>query len=69
LAHEEEVYGLEGIRVCINAPSVSYLSFADGSLILMKLNLINATSFRIVLDQYYTSIGKMVGDAKCSIYF
>ena len=31
----EEVGGIEGIRVCRNAPSVSHLLFADDSLILM----------------------------------
>ena len=49
LAHEEEVRGIEGVRVCRNAPSVSHLLFADDFLILMKANLINATSLRRVL--------------------
>jgi hypothetical protein len=51
LAHEEEVRGIEGVRVCRNAPSVSHLLFADDSLILMKANLVNSTSLRRVLDQ------------------
>ena len=29
LAHKEEVRGIEGIRVCRNAPSISHLLFAD----------------------------------------
>jgi hypothetical protein len=33
LAHREEVLGIEGVRVCTNAPSVSHLLFADDSLI------------------------------------
>jgi hypothetical protein len=69
LAHREEVLGIEGVRVCRNAPSVSHLLFADDSLILMKANLINATSLRQVLDQYCASSGQMVSETKCSIFF
>jgi hypothetical protein len=36
LLHEEEVGGIDGLRVCRNALSVSHLLFADDSLILMK---------------------------------
>ena len=32
LAQQEEVRGIEGVRVCRNAPSVSHLLFADDSL-------------------------------------
>ena len=69
LAHKEEVRGIEGIRVSRNAPSVSHLLFADNSLILMKANMINATSLRQVLDQYCASSGQLVSEAKCSIFF
>ena len=69
LAHMEEVRGIEGVRVCRNAPSVSHLLFADDSLILMKANLTNATSLRQVLDQYCASSGQLVSEAKCSIFF
>jgi hypothetical protein len=44
LLHEEEVGGIEGVKVCRNAPSVSHLLFADDSLILMKADLNNSTS-------------------------
>jgi hypothetical protein len=69
LAHREEVRGIEGVRVCRNAPSVFYLLFADDSLILMKANMINATSLRQVLDQYCASLGQFVSESKCSIFF
>ena len=69
LAHEEEVRGIEGVRVCINAPSVSHLLFADDSLILMKANVTNATSLRRVLQEYCACSGQMVSEAKCSIFF
>jgi hypothetical protein len=69
LAHKEEVRGIEGVRVCRNAPSVSHLLFADDSLILMKADTTNATSLRQVLDDYCASSGQMVSESKCSIYF
>jgi hypothetical protein len=34
--YEEEVGGIDGVRLCRNAPSVSHLLFVDDSLILMK---------------------------------
>jgi hypothetical protein len=69
LAHREEVGGIDGVRVCRNAPSVSHLLFADDSLILMKANLNNAASLNQVLEQYCASLGQMVSEAKCSIFF
>ena len=50
LHYEEEVGGMDGIRVCRNAPSVSHLLFADDSLILMRADVMNATSLQNVLD-------------------
>ena len=44
LQYEEEAGGIEGVRVCRNAPSVSHLLFADDSLILMKADILNAAS-------------------------
>jgi hypothetical protein len=46
LLFEEEVGGIDGVRVCRNAPSVSHLLFADDSLILMKADMNNATSLQ-----------------------
>ena len=68
LSHEKEVGNLEGIKVCRNAPSISHLLFADDSLILMKADLINATSLRQVLDEYCASSGQLVSEGKCGIF-
>jgi hypothetical protein len=46
LLYKEEVGGIDGARVCRNAPSVSHLLFADDSLILMKADMNNATSLQ-----------------------
>ena len=69
LAHKEEVRGIDGVKVCRNAPSVSHLLFADDSLILMKADMINATLLRQVLDDYCASSGQLVSEGKCIIFF
>jgi hypothetical protein len=69
LLHEEEVGGIDGVRVCRNAPSVSHLLFADDSLILMKADMNNATSLQQVLDTYCANLGQLVSLSKSSIYF
>lgn len=50
LLYEEEVGGMEEIRVCRNALSVSHLLFADDSLIIMNADVLNATSLQQTLD-------------------
>jgi hypothetical protein len=67
--YEEEVGGLDGLRVCRNAPPVSHFLFADDSLILMKADMNNATSLQQVLDTYCANSGQMVSLAKSSIFF
>jgi hypothetical protein len=69
LLYEEEVGGIDGVRVCRNAPSVSHLLFADDSLILMKADMTNATSLQHVLDTYCANSGQMVSLSKSSIFF
>jgi hypothetical protein len=69
LLHEEEVGGIDGVRVCRNAPSVSHLLFADDSLILIKADMTNATSLQQVLDTYYANSRQLVSLAKSSIFF
>jgi hypothetical protein len=69
LLHEEEVGGIDGVRVCRNAPLVSHLLFADDSLILMKADMNNATSLQRVLDTYYANSGQLVSLSKSSVFF
>lgn len=69
LQYEEEVGGIDGIKVCINAQSVSHLLFADDSLVLMKADMLNVASLQQVLDTYCANSGQMVSRAKSSIFF
>jgi hypothetical protein len=69
LAHKEEVRGIEGVRVCRNAPSVSHLLFANDSLTLMRADMTNATSLRQVLEDYCASSRQKISESKFNIYF
>jgi hypothetical protein len=55
LLHAEEVGGIEGIKSCRNAPSVSHLVFADDSLKLLKADRNNAISLQQVLESYFAN--------------
>jgi hypothetical protein len=61
--------GIQGIKVCRGAPSVSHLLFADDSLILMSANMTNATALRNALEMYCASSGQLVSDSKSSVFF
>jgi hypothetical protein len=69
LLHAEEVGGIEGVKVCRNAPSVSHLLFADDSLILLKADMNNAISLQQALDSYCAISGQLISVHKSSIYF
>ena len=60
---------LKGVQVCRDAPTISNLLFADDSLILMRVDTLNATSLKNALDLYCASSGQLVSDAKSSVFF
>jgi hypothetical protein len=66
--YEEEVGGIDGVRVCRNAPSVSHILFADDSLILMRADMKTATSLQQLIDTYFANSGQMVSLAKSSVF-
>ena len=65
----EEREELEGIKVCREAHMMSYLLFADDSLILMHPDKSNADCLKGILDMYFQSSGQMLSAAKSSIFF
>jgi hypothetical protein len=69
LLNVEEIGGIEGVKVCTGAPSVSHLLFADDSLILLKSDLNNAISLQQVLDSYCANSGQLISVAKSSVFF
>jgi hypothetical protein len=60
LLYGEQVGGIDGIRVCKNAPSVFHFLFADNFLILMMADTINVTSLQQILDFYCANSGQFV---------
>jgi hypothetical protein len=68
LAHEE-MGNLDGAKVSRSAPTISHLLFADDSLILMKANTQYASTLKHILETYCSSSGKLVSNAKSSIFF
>jgi hypothetical protein len=65
----EERGDLEGVRVCREAPAISYLLFPDDSLILMHADKKNASCLVDILNRYCASSGQQVSESKSSIYF
>jgi hypothetical protein len=61
--------GIQGVKVCHSAPSVSHLLFTDDSLILMSADMSNATALRNALEMYRASSRHLVSEAKSSIFF
>jgi hypothetical protein len=55
--HEEKVSGIDGIMVYKNALSVSHLLFADDSLILIKVDMTNATFLQQVFNFFCANSG------------
>jgi hypothetical protein len=67
LQYEEEVGGIEVIRVC--SAQLVHLLFADDSLILMKADVLNAASLQHVLETYCQSSRQLVSLSKSSAFF
>ena len=65
----EERGELEGVKVCREAPVISYLLFTDDSLILMHANKKNADCLSDILNRYCANSGQKAREAKSSIYF
>ena len=57
------------MKVCREAPTISHLLFADGSLILMQADKKNVDCLTGILNRYCASSGQKISEAKSSIYF
>lgn len=68
LSHAEETGPMVGVQVCRDALAVTYLLFADGSLILMRANSQNAETLKALLDAYCLAFGQKVSVEKSSIF-
>jgi hypothetical protein len=69
LQKEVEVGGISPVKVCRNAPGISYLLFADGTMLFFRASENQATCVKKVLDEYEKGTGQLINPAKCSIFF
>jgi hypothetical protein len=70
LLHQAEINEMiQGIKICQGAPSVTYLLFADDSLILMKVDVANVHKLQNILDLYESCSGQKINKEKSSIMF
>ena len=60
---------IEGIKICIGAPRVNHLFFADDSLILMRARASDARELRHILEVYERASGQVINKDKSSIMF
>jgi len=70
LLNDTEARGrIQGVSICVGAPSITHLLFADDSLLLLKANEENAAHLRHVLQIYETCSGQKINKEKSSIVF
>lgn len=61
--------GLEGVKICRSAPTISHLLFADDSLLFFKATQQQAATIKGLLNTYAISTGQLINASKCSILF
>lgn len=60
---------LEGVKICVDAPSVNHLLFADDSLLLLKINERSAHHLQNILGLYENCSGQTINKDKSSVMF
>ena len=61
--------GLEGVKICRRAPTISHLLFADDSLLFFQALEQQATIVKGLLSSYARATGQLINPSKCSILF
>jgi hypothetical protein len=59
--------GLEGIKVCRRAPSITHLLFADDSLLSFRATTDQAMQVKQVLSTFKKCTGQLLSPSKCSM--
>lgn len=69
LQQAEREQRIAGVRVCLNAPSISHLLFADGSLIMIRATKRDAKQLQDILDLYESCSVQVINKAKSAVLF
>jgi hypothetical protein len=66
---EIETSSLREFHICRRAPGISYLLFADDSLLFFEASVQQANIIKGILDRYEQGTGQLVSLGKCSILY
>ncbi|KAL9235614.1 hypothetical protein vseg_010359 [Gypsophila vaccaria] len=69
IAREVHRKGIEGIKICRGAPTITHLFFVDDSILFCKANLVNANNIVKIIRQYEEVSGQRINMTKSEIYF
>jgi hypothetical protein len=67
LKNVEQMGGLEGVKVCRKAPSISHLLFADDNLLFFRATTDQALQIKQVLTTFERCTGQLLSPGKCSM--
>ena len=60
---------MKGVSICRGAPVISYLLFADDTMLLFEASSPQATIVKGLLNTYARATGQLINPEKCSILF
>ena len=60
---------IHGFRLCSSAPIISYLLFADDTIIFCRADLSHAILIKDLLDKYAAALGQLVNYSKTDVSF
>jgi hypothetical protein len=70
LIHKEVASGeLHSVKICIGAPVVSHLLFADGCFLFCRSNLSETTKLMEILKIYEAASGQEINLSKSEVFF
>lgn len=61
--------GLEGLRICGGAPTISHLLFTDDTMLFFRATSQQASIVKGLLNTYASATGQLIKPAKCPILF
>ena len=65
----EENRVIRSVSLCVNGPRISYLLFADDSLVFCRATISECVQIQSILHRYEQASGQCINGAKTSIFF